>query len=442
MLPYFSRTLGRKVFMSAKQPSPEKPCALFWDESFLWGLMAWRALREAGLPFDLVRSEDLLAGNLSRYAMILVPGGWASAKLQALGNKGQTEIRRFVESGGSYLGICGGAGLATENHLGLLPVCRKSNSERVPSFSGPILLTTTEHPIWKNVQTPVFHAWWPPQLYTACEIDFSILARYDEAQKDAMSADVRVEEGWIKGWPELEKRYGILLDPKRLKGEPAVVEGICGRGKVILSLVHFDTPGDSNGALVLRNLWHYLIKDTYDDLRFGNLSGGRRVHGNDSPFMAVLEDIKAAVDHLIAVGERNLLWRRRNSLLLQWRRGVRGMEYSTLSAMTAEIMACLSGNQASDAPRDKFAPPLDPAQLTSDLDFIRILLIPFVDEAAELLQLERLWLTASVTPGDYPEEKINHLRQNLFGSSRSFGGKFKNLIDAMDHLLFNLLKTS
>jgi len=427
--------------MSAKQPSPEKSCALLWDESFLWGLMAWRTLREAGLPFDLVRSEDLLAGNLSRYAMILVPGGWASAKLQALGDEGQMEIRRFVESGGSYLGICGGAGLATENHLGLLPVCRKSNSERVPSFSGPILLTTTEHPIWKNVQTPVFHAWWPPQLNTTRENDFSILARYDNAQKDAMTADVRVEEGRITGWPELEKRYGILLDPRRLKGEPAVVEGICGRGKVILSLVHFDTPGDSNGALVLRNLWNYLIKDTDRDFRFGNLSCGRRVHGNDSrQFMAVLDDIKAAVDHLISVGEHNLLWRRRNSLLLQWRRGVRGMEYSTLSAITGEIMARLSCNQAVDACQDKFAPPLDPAQVTSDLEFIRILLIPFVDEAAELLRLERLWLTVSATPGDYPEEKINHLRQNLFGSSRSFGGKFKNLIGAMDHLLFNLLK--
>ena len=39
-------------------------CALLWDESFLWGLMAWRALREAGLPFDLLRFEDVRKGEL------------------------------------------------------------------------------------------------------------------------------------------------------------------------------------------------------------------------------------------------------------------------------------------------------------------------------------------------------------------------------------------
>lgn len=418
-----------------------KTCALLWDESFLWGLMAWRALSEARLPFDLIRSEDIRSGELARYAMIFVPGGWATAKVRALGEKGQAEIHRFVENGGSYLGICGGAGLATDNHLGLLPVRRRANEERVPSFSGPISLTLTDHPIWKNIQTSVFHAWWPPQLHAGEINDPHILARYDEAQNDAMSSDVRVEEGRKKGWPVLEKRYGIFLDPERLKGEPAVVEGACGRGKVILSLLHFDTPGDPNGALVLQNLWRYLIKDIPLDLHSGPVSCGNLVSVNDNRlYKALLDDIKTAVDHLIAEGKQNLLLRRRNDLLLLWRRGLRGIEYSTLAAMTEEIVARLSCNQAVNTFQDEFAPSLDPAQLTSDLEFIRRLLIPFVDEAAELLRLERLWLTASITPGSSPDERITRLRQDLFGSSRSFGGKFKNLIDAMDNLLFNVLK--
>ncbi len=147
----------------------ESPCALLWDESFLWGLMAWRALREAGLPFDLIRSDDIRAGALSHYAMIFVPGGWASAKLRSLGEKGQAEIRSFVENGGSYLGICGGAGLATESGIGLLPVQRKATQERVPSFSGPIRLSTTDHIIWENIKSPVFSAWWPFQFHIADE---------------------------------------------------------------------------------------------------------------------------------------------------------------------------------------------------------------------------------------------------------------------------------
>ncbi|HBB17969.1 MAG TPA: hypothetical protein DCZ97_13555, partial [Syntrophus sp. (in: bacteria)] len=117
---------------------PKRPCALLWDESLLWGLMAWRALKEAGLPFDLLRSEDIRAGGLADYRMIFVPGGWASNKLSALGDAGMEEIRRFVAGGGAYLGICGGAGMATEKGLDLLPVKRKSSGDRVPSFSGPI----------------------------------------------------------------------------------------------------------------------------------------------------------------------------------------------------------------------------------------------------------------------------------------------------------------
>ncbi len=421
---------------------PLGTCALLWDESFIWGLMAWRALRQAGLPFALIGSADIRAGMLSRCAMIFVPGGWATAKVRALGEKGQGEIQRFVENGGSYLGICGGAGLATDSHLGLLPVQRRANEERVPSFSGPIRLTISDHPIWKDVQTPVFHAWWPPQLHAAEKNDSHILARYDDAQNEAMSADIRMEEGRKKGWSALEKQYGIFLDPERLKGEPAVVEGACGRGKVILSLVHFDTPGDPNGALVLRNLWRYLIKDIHLDLHSGPESSGNLVYGNDDrPYKTLLDDIKKAVDHLIVEGERNLLWRRRNDLLLQWRRGLRGIEYSTLAAMTEEIVARLSGNRATKIFSDEFTPSLDPAKLARDLEFIKKMLIPFVNVAEELLRLEQGWLTStSATLEICPDEKIQNLRQDLFGSARSFGGRFKPLIDAMDHLLFDVLK--
>ena len=59
-------------------------------------------------------------------------------------------------------------------------------------------------------------------------------------------------------WTELEEIYGINLNPNRLKDEPAVIEGTFGKGRVILSLIHFDTTDDENGAKVLKNLWDYL----------------------------------------------------------------------------------------------------------------------------------------------------------------------------------------
>jgi len=116
--------------------------ALFWDESFLWGIMARRALQKAGLPFDLLRAEEIRKGRLDPYSLLFVPGGWSSNKMKTLGEKGAEAVRNFVASGGSYLGFCGGAGLATLDGIGLLNIRRKPTSERVPSFSGRIRLKT------------------------------------------------------------------------------------------------------------------------------------------------------------------------------------------------------------------------------------------------------------------------------------------------------------
>ncbi|MRR15315.1 MAG: hypothetical protein EG826_02535 [Deltaproteobacteria bacterium] len=415
---------------------PKIPCALLWDEAFLWGLMAWRALLETGLPFDLIRAEDIRAGRLSRYAMLLVPGGWAAAKLDALGEKGQAEIRSFVAKGGSYLGICGGAGMATESGLALLGVHRVPTKDRVPSFSGPIGLVMADHAIWKGIRTPVFHVWWPLQFQIAAKTRLRILARYAEASDDAYSADVRVGDGRMTGWPELEERYEIRLDPDRLKDEPAVVEGRYQKGKVLLSLVHFDTPGDQNGALVLRNLWGYLIRDNDFHFRSGPAPARTRVSAADyRQLKKILDDINGAVAGLIAAGKQKHLWQRRNPLLLQWRRGVRGMECSTLAAMIGEITKCLAPDGQARLPEST-----DPSHLRQDLSLIRELTVPFTEDARMLLALENQFATKLSSPAEETVEKMSSLKLTLFGSSRSYGGNFKRLIDAVDDLLFKLIK--
>jgi hypothetical protein len=156
--PMAERTTGTH---RRKKGVSKKACALLWDESLAWGLMARKALTEAGLPFDVLRPEQIRQGALSSYRMLYVPGGWASQKLIALGDRGQEQIRRFVEEGGSYLGICGGAGMATEDGIGLLPIRRKPSTERVPSVSGPVRLSLAGHRIWQGIDVPLFFAWWP-----------------------------------------------------------------------------------------------------------------------------------------------------------------------------------------------------------------------------------------------------------------------------------------
>ncbi len=418
---------------------PQRPCAVLWDESLLWGVMAWRSLREAGLAFDLVRAEEVREGRLSGYRMVFVPGGWASNKLDTLGEVGREAIRRFVSAGGHYLGICGGAGLATQDGLGLLPIGRKPSSERIPSFSGRIRLDCAAHPIWEGLASSLFHAWWPSQLRIA-DPDLQVLARFAKPQADAFSSDISVAEGEAAGWAGFEERYGILLDPARLNGEPAVVEGRFGRGRVILSLVHFDTPGDPNGAMVLKNLWAYL-----DSPGGGPQEAADREQATLAPKLPpgtldAVGQMQASVGELITAGIRDDLWRWRTPWLLQWRRGVRGLEYTTLAVMIDQIAGRigterLSGSVCPGTTAD------DPLRLAEEIGEIRRRLIRFCEEAGRLLAEERSCLAKGpLSPTACGDKEIERRRAELFGRAMSHGGRFKDLIDRVDRLLYGLIR--
>ena len=428
-------------------------------------------------------AEDIKKGCLKNYAMLFVPGGWASNKLKALGDKGTAEIKKFVRNGGNYLGFCGGAGLATLDGMGLLDIKRMPTKQRVPSFNGRIHLNVNEHPVWKRfkiqdsrftsknskLQTPnsklVFHAWWPSQFLIE-DSGLKILAAYGNALPDSFSSDLNVGDVEMNSnWTELEEIYGINLNPKRLKNEPAVIEGTFGKGRVILSLIHFDTPDDENGAKVLRNLWNHLTENS-DELRVKsyelkkfksskpeimNLRGlslftdeaqrSRRI-GTVPDAPSLLEELESAVTDLISLGIRNFLWFWRNPMLLQWRRGVRGLEYCTLYIMIMEIAEILKGRYASCVMRHEIKEKSSNLlPITDYLLRIRELLIPFIDKAKHLLILERHAMqNGHITYERCDDPEIQKLRTELFSSSKSYGGLFKELIDEVDKLLYTLTK--
>lgn len=416
------------------QSSKLTPVAVLWDESFLWGVMAYKALKAGRLSFDLIRSEDIRKGRLKEYALLFVPGGWASNKLKALGDDGAREIKRFVHDGGAYLGFCGGAGLATMDGIGLVPVQRRPTKERVPSFSGRIELTTSPHPVWQGISESVFHAWWPSQFLVDGSV--SVLAAYGQAMPDSFSSDVNVGDVEAVGsWPELERVYQINLDPKRLLGEPAVIEGRFGAGKVLLSLVHFDTPDDRSGAAMLQNLWKYLVPnaecgmppiETFE----GRLHADRGMHDEQTTNSELVVELEEAINDLIALGRRNFLWFRRNPMLLQWRRGVRGLEYCTLYVMVKEVSELLKRQD-----REPGAP--NPA---GNLIRIRELLLPFVEKAKHLLVRERYAMqNEHITYERCDDREIQALREELFSRMKSHGGLFKEVIAEVDRLLFSAM---
>jgi glutamine amidotransferase-like uncharacterized protein len=418
-----------------------KTIAFLWDESFLWGLMSYKALKACNLSFELIRSDDIKKGELKNYRMLFVPGGWASNKMKTLGEKGIGEIKNFVNSGGNYLGFCGGAGLATLDGIGLLNINRMPTKQRVPSFSGRIHLNINGHPIWNSslhhsiTPSAIFHAWWPSQ-FLVDDTPIKILATYGDALSDSFSSDLNVGDVEANGgWSELEDIYKINLNPRRLKDAPSVVEGSFGKGKVILSLIHFDTPDDTNGARVLKNLWEYLSGQKSEEAQKLNSS----LHYSIAP--SILADLESAVDDLISLGTRNFLWFWKNPMLLQWRRGVRGLEYCTLYVMIKEIAEIIKKGQWSMVNGQK---------IEDNLKEIRELLMPFIENAKRLLILERYAMqNGHITPlspplprgewgGEYDPE-IQKIRTGLFGNSKSHGGLFKKLIDEVDSVLYALI---
>jgi len=415
-----------------KSSGTNKPCALLWDESFLWGIMSFKALKTSGLQFDFVRAEDIRNGILNNYKMLFVPGGWASNKIKSLGEKGVEEIRRFVQSGGNYLGFCGGAGLATLDGIGLLNIKRVPTKDRVPSFSGQASFDLAKHPIWGDntgLVGPIFHVWWPSQ-FSIADTSINILSKYDRALPDSFSSDLNVGDIMKShgNWESLEQAYGINLDPFRLSGQPAVVEGNFGNGKVILSLIHFDTPEDKNGAVVLKNLWKYLagvVTISCDKIKMPDQE-------NTAHFDFGVSELLTAVDELIACGERNFLWFWRNPVLLQWRRGIRGLEYCTLYGMIKTVA------EYSHIMIDDIV--LFRRQVNSVIE----LLLPFKEKAERLLLLEKKALHDGhrITYEKSDDSEIMQLRQELFANSKSYGGMFKKLLDRIDSVLFGLLRTA
>ena len=136
--------------------------AIFWDASQLWGLLVWRAAEAFGLPYRLVKAQDIAQGALSdKTSLLIVPGGTARHKSDALGERGREALRAWVRGGGRYLGFCGGAGLGLTDvddpvrtagigkGLNLCPWHRAEITERIQHFvSGHVRVRFREgHPL-------------------------------------------------------------------------------------------------------------------------------------------------------------------------------------------------------------------------------------------------------------------------------------------------------
>jgi putative intracellular protease/amidase len=112
--------------LAGRRRAPDKTWVAIYDAGGTGGPGVARVeqiLGEAGMQVVRMGPAEIAAGSLSQFDLVVVPGGSGSAEAKALGLKGRQEIKRFVEGGGGYLGICAGAFLAASGYdwsLGLL----------------------------------------------------------------------------------------------------------------------------------------------------------------------------------------------------------------------------------------------------------------------------------------------------------------------------------
>jgi glutamine amidotransferase-like uncharacterized protein len=73
---------------------------------------------ESGTAFSVnhVGPADVKADSLSQFDLVIFPGGSGSRQARALGPRGREAVRKFIGEGGGFIGICGGAYLATAKY--------------------------------------------------------------------------------------------------------------------------------------------------------------------------------------------------------------------------------------------------------------------------------------------------------------------------------------
>jgi hypothetical protein len=180
-----------------------------------------------GFQVTIFKAADVAGSVLENKDVVIFTGGSGSKQGNALGDAGREAVVKFVQSGGGYLGICGGAYLA----------CSKF------SWSLGLLDAQTVSPKWRRGAGQVQIEFTPvgQQLTTLPAERREI--RYDNGPilKAAGRTDLAPYEPLAFFRTELAENgtpVGAMVN------SPAMVQGRFGQGRVLISSPHPEqTPG-------------------------------------------------------------------------------------------------------------------------------------------------------------------------------------------------------
>ena len=386
--------------------------ALLISDSHLWGLWSYRALKKANLDFEPILAEEIDDEFPKKYKALFVPGGWSRNKLEALTERQREILKNFVGEGGIYIGICGGVSFAGKEGLGIANV--KRISERVPSYSGPCKVNfENKHPLFTKVK-PILYLWFPPELEILSS-EVKILATFKDYEKGAYVSDLRLDDH-REHLDFFESSYGIRLNPEYMKGKPLILETTFGKGKLLLSLVHFDTPNCKNSQKFLRNLIEYF-----------DLSTNPRALKVITRKTMLQKKFKKHVDtcyknslEILDFGIRNFLFHKRYPYFYQWKRGIRGLELLNLIYLLEEMVNLLQNVELRKETLDFLAETCQTAHIT-------------IQKVLLALKYDYLKFRG-IKIKDY-----DSLIEEVFGNNKkSYGGLYKTFINLLERVLVRL----
>jgi glutamine amidotransferase-like uncharacterized protein len=183
-----------------------------------------RLSRAGGMAVELVGPFEILNGALEHADCLVMGGGKVTPQSEALGEEGRKIVARFVHDGGGYFGICAGAYLGSNGagkwkYLDLLPVETGSTDLQCDTplvwQGGPFGEERVEAAAMRG--GPTF------QAMNADAEGITIWARFQQNESSANTKNFEI------------------------KGTPALISGLYGRGRVVLTATHIErAPSPSN----------------------------------------------------------------------------------------------------------------------------------------------------------------------------------------------------
>ena len=404
--------------------------AILWDASHIWGYLLLHAVRSTGIPFHVLKGLDIAQTGLSG-KMLMVPGGSARRKADALGPAGAEAIRRFVRKGGRYLGFCGGAGLALADGLGLCPWNRDGMPDRLQHLvSGHLSCSLCSDsdlvPPALAGQSALLPVWWPGRFNEPEDPgSVQVLARYRAPGPDLYVADMPFSSMPADILAEWDAMYGVRLRPSLLDGRPCAVTGTYGLGDWLLSYSHLETPAGSFTGSEQAGTWFLHILRRW----CGAPADLKEIPALDVHTLPVLwEDrtllsARTSLDALLSLAcELGLLFPR-NSWLLGWRSGVPGAQFNSLNIALSTALS------------------LTPDEKRLRLwnkrrnDFEKAFSLFFQGARSWLLARRLADTLADSAPGMLPKELLVDQRRALFGSPMFGGGLSEQILDMLEALV-------